>query len=119
VGSRLGCSQRLQDQADITPVDSNPYRPADSAQSALTREKRAFLQPFYTKSRYDMALCWWEVSSCSQRRKDQADITPVDYDSPPPANPAQGALTREKGAFLQPFYTKSWYDMAVCWWEVA
>jgi hypothetical protein len=50
VGGRQGWSQRLQGQAVFTPVDCDPSRPADLAQSAPRREKRAFLQPFHTKS---------------------------------------------------------------------
>jgi hypothetical protein len=47
----------MQDQAAFTPVDFDPSRLANPAQRAPRREKRAFLQPLYTKSRCDMAVC--------------------------------------------------------------
>jgi hypothetical protein len=50
VGGRRGCSQQLQDQADITPVNCDPSRPADPAQSAPRREKKPYFSPFTPKA---------------------------------------------------------------------
>jgi hypothetical protein len=50
VGGRRGWSQQLHDHAGITPVDFDPSRPADLAQSALRREKKLSFGPFATKA---------------------------------------------------------------------
>jgi hypothetical protein len=65
LGGRRGCSQQLQDQADIAPVDFDPPRPANPAQNAPRRERKPSFSPFYTKSRYVMAVCWWGVAKAA------------------------------------------------------
>jgi hypothetical protein len=103
MGGRQGWSQQLQDQAAFPPVDFDPFRPANPAQSAPTRETRAFLQPFYTKSRYVMAARWWEVAEAG------ASNRKVKQTSPPSRSvgPAQSALRGEKKPSFSPFTPKS------------
>ena len=50
VGGRRGWSQQLHDHAGITPVDFDPFRPADLAQSALRQDKKLSFSPFATKA---------------------------------------------------------------------
>ena len=105
---RRGCGQQLQNLADITPVDCDPSRPANSAQSAIRRRKKLYFSPFTPKAGmlYGGLLAGCR-RGCSQQLLDHAVITPVDCDSPRPADLAQSAPRREKKLSFSPFTPKA------------
>jgi hypothetical protein len=82
--------------------------------------EEAFFQPFYSqKPACSGGLLVGGRRGCNQQLHDQAGITPVDFNPPLPADPAQSALKREKIPSFSPFTPKSRHTLAVCWWVVA
>jgi hypothetical protein len=101
VRGRLGCSQRLQDQGGITPVDCDPSRPLILPRVHSGERGEAFFQPFCSKSFYVLAVCW-----CLRSPRLQPATTGSSRHlsrrlwSISAADPAQSALKREKRGFL-------------------
>ena len=81
----------MQDQAGITPVDFDPSRSADPAQSAPRREKKTSFSPFTPKAGKFWRSALGGRQGWSQQLQDQAGITPVDFDPSRSADPAQSA----------------------------